>query len=90
MAGYYTPDYDLTLNRLPDTCCAHTLCDEKAKGHNARESSFSHFLYSALQQRNICFATAGRRRNGTLRETAITPAQREAKVAHRSGSSALN
>ena len=57
------------------------MCDEKAKGHNARESSFLHFLYSSLQQRNICFATAGRRRNGTLRETAITPAQREAEVA---------
>ena len=79
MAGYCTP-YGLALNRLPDTCCAHTLCDEKEKGHNARESSFLHFLYGALQQRNICFATADRRRNGTLRETAITPAQREAEV----------
>ena len=57
------------------------MCDEKAKGHNARESSFLHFLYSTLQQRNICFAAAGRRRNGTLREAAITPAQREAEVA---------
>ena len=43
MAGYCTPDYGLALNRLPDTCCAHTLCDEKAKGHNARESSFFTF-----------------------------------------------
>ena len=52
---------------------------KKRKAITRGKAVFLHFLYGALQQ--ICFATAGRRRNGTLRETAITPAQREAEVA---------
>ncbi len=90
MAGYCTPDYGLALNRLPDICCAHTLCDEKAKGITRGKAAF-HISFTApsnieifVLQQQAGAATA----HCAKRQSRLLNGKR--KLPHRSSSSALN
>ena len=88
MAGYCTPDYGLALNRLPDTCCAHTLCDEKEKGIT-REKAVFYISFTALSNRFVLQQQAGAATaHCAKRQSRLLNGKR--KLSHRSGSSALN
>lgn len=90
MAGYCTPDYGLALNRLPDTCCAYTLCDEKAKGIMREKAAF-HISFTAPSNIEI-FALQQQAGAATAhcakRQSRLLNGKR--KLSHHSGSSALN